>query len=112
FIKSVPGLITDKGLACVAALAPILKTGENVLEARLRTMLPGLELDCTIRVIQSSLAPMRELWDFHQAAGIRKSESVYLYLSPGAGSLRRIEPPATRKTLDALREKMYQRKFS
>jgi hypothetical protein len=112
FINSVPGLITKNGLACVAALAPILKTGENVLEERLRSRLATLGLDCTIRVIQTSLAPMRELWDFHQAAGIRKSESVYLYLTPGTGALRRIEPPATRKTLDALREKMYQRKFS
>ena len=91
---------------------PILKSGENVLEERLRSRLADLQLDCTIRVIQDSLPPLRELWDLNQAAGIRKSESVYLYLTRGTGAIRRIEPPATRKTLDALREKMYQRKFS
>lgn len=112
FIETVPGLLSEKGTACVAALAPILKTGDNVLEERLKQRLGRLGLDCTVVVAQVSLAHTRELWHFHQSNNIRKFESVYLYLKHGKGDLKRIEAPATRKVLDAVRERLYQRKFA
>jgi len=112
FIETVPGLLTEKGMACVAALSPILKTGDNVLEERLKQRLARLGLDCTVVVAQVSLAHTRELWHFHQSNNIRKFESVYLYMKHGKGELKRVEAPATRKVLDAVREKLYKRKFA
>jgi methylase of polypeptide subunit release factors len=112
FIETVPGLLTEKGVACVAALAPILITGDNVLEERLKQRLARLGLDCTVVVAQVSLAHTRELWHFHQSNNIRKFESVYLYLKHGKGELKRVEAPAARKVLDAVREKLYRRKFA
>jgi Methyltransferase domain len=112
FIETVPGLLSEKGTTCIAALSPILESGENVLETKLRERLARLGLDCTLRVTQVSLAHTRELWDFHRSHNIRKFESVYLFLTPGKGELRRIESPVTRKMIDAVREKMYRRKFS
>ncbi len=112
FIETVPGLLAENGVACVAALSPILKTGDNVLEARLKQRLARLGLDCTVVVAQVSLAHTRELWHFHQSNNVRKFESVYLYMKPGKGALKRVEAPAARKVLDAVREKMYKRKFA
>ena len=112
FIKTVPGILQENGVACIAALSPILNNGDNVLEKRLGEILPQLKLDCSVVIAQISLAHSRELWDFHQSHGIRKFESVYLYLTNGQGIIKRVEAPATRIALDAIREKMYQRKFA
>lgn len=112
FIQTVPDILQENGIACIAALSPILQNGENVLETRLKALLPQLELNCTIVIAQISLAHSRELWEFHKSHGIRKFESVYLYLKSGKGNINRIEAPATRIALDAIREKMYQRKFA
>jgi methylase of polypeptide subunit release factors len=112
FIEELPGLLAEKGMACVAALSPILNSGENVLETKLKERLARLGLDCTVSVAQISLAHTRELWQFHQSHNIRKFESVYLFLRPGNGNLDRIEASATRKMIDAVREKMYKRKFA
>lgn len=112
FIKVLPKLLQNNGIACVAALSPILNNGENVLENRLKEILSELNLDCKIIVAQISLAHTRDLWQFHQSHDIRKFESVYLYLSKGVGNLKRVEAPASRVVLDALREKIYQKKFA
>lgn len=112
FIQTVPDILQENGSACIAALSPILHSGENVLETRLKSLLPKLKLDCTIVIAQITLAHSRELWEFHKSHGIRKFESVYLYLKSGTGNINRIEAPATRVALDAIREKMYQRKFA
>jgi hypothetical protein len=111
FIEAVPELLTEKGFAYIAALSPILKTGENVLETKLKEKLGRLGLDCRLMVAQVSLANTKELWDFHQSHNIAKFESVYLHLKHGTGNFERVEPPVTRKVIDAVREKMYQRKF-
>lgn len=112
FIDTVPGLLNDNGTACIAAMSPCLKTGQNVLEERLKAKLPKLKLDCSLRIAQVSFAHTRDIWHFHQKAGIRKFEAVYLFLTHGTGKLDRVEPPAIRKAVDAFREKMYQRKFA
>ncbi|HEV7643600.1 MAG TPA: methyltransferase domain-containing protein [Pyrinomonadaceae bacterium] len=112
FIETVPGLLTENGVTCIAALSPILNSGENVLETKLKERLGRLRLDCTVRVAQVSLAHNREMWHFHQSHNIRKFESVYLFLRPGGGKLKRIEAGVTRRALDVIREKMYRRKFS
>ena len=111
FIETIPELLTENGMAYAAALAPCMMTGENVLEERLTAKLPGLKLDCTLRVAQVSFAPSPEMWDFHQKAGIRRFEAVYLYLTHGTGKIRKINPPIVRQAVDLLREKMYHRKF-
>ena len=112
FIETLPGLLAQDGVACVAALAPILKTGENVLENRLRKLIGPIGLDSENRVDQLSVARTRELWHFHQSRGLSKFESVYLRLTPGSGRLTRIEAPFARRAVDRLREKMYTRKFA
>lgn len=112
FIQNIPDILQENGSACIAALSPLLQSGENILETRLKALLPQLKLDCTIVIAQISLAHSRELWEFHQSHGIRKFESVYLYLSSGKGNIKRVEAPASRMALDAIREKMYQRKFA
>lgn len=112
FIETLPDLLADGGIACVSPLAPILESGENVLETRLNELLPRLRMDCTLQVAQISLAHTRALWHFHRSNGIRKFESVYLYFTHGSGKLKRIEAGATRKIVDALREKLYERKFA
>jgi hypothetical protein len=112
FIEALPALLTEKSVACLAAMSPILHNNENVLEERLRKSLPRLKLDCTVHVSQASWAHTRELWHFHQSFGIRKFESVYLRLRHGTGELQRIEAPAARRMLDVFREKLYQRKYA
>lgn len=112
FIRTLPGLITENGSACVAALSPILVSGQNVLESRLAEMLPDLGLDCAIEVSQVSLAHTQELWRFHRQSGIRKFESVYLYFRAGSGKLEREESSPARRLIDSVREKMYERKFA
>jgi methylase of polypeptide subunit release factors len=112
FIATLPGLLAQDGVACVAALAPILQTGQNVLEEKLNEMLGRIGLDCEVRVEQLSLAHTRELWHFHQSRGLSKFESVYLRLEHGSGRLARIEAPFARRAVDRLREKMYARKFA
>lgn len=110
FIQTLPAIMTDSGYACVAALAPITDKGENVLEARLRNILPTIGLDCEITVAQVSVADNKELWDFHRSYGLAKFESVYLGLKPGTGQLSRVEAPLGRKLVDRLREKLYRRR--
>ena len=112
FIETLPGLLTENGMACVAAMAPIMQTGQNVLEARLNEMLGPIGLDCEVRVEQLSVAHTRELWHFHKSRGLSKFESVYLQLTHGSGRLTRIEAPFSRRAVDRLREKMYTRKFA
>jgi methylase of polypeptide subunit release factors len=112
FLDTIPEILAEGGAACVAALSPILETGENILEERLKQKLGRLGLDCTIQITQISLAHTRDLWQFHQSHGIRKFESVYLHLRHGTGQMVRVEAPATRKIVDVFREKFYQRKFA
>ncbi len=112
FIETVPGLLTENGVTCIAALSPILNSGENVLETKLKGRLERLGLDCTVRVAQVSVAHNKLMWDFHQSHNIRKFESVYLFLKHGSGKLERIEAGVTRRALDVVREKMYKRKFA
>jgi hypothetical protein len=112
FIDALPELIKEKGMACLAALSPIMRSGENVLETRLKERLGRLSLDCKLIVAQTSLAHTKELWDFHQSHDIRKFESVYLYLKHGSGEFERVEAPVSRKMIDVVREKMYRRKFA
>lgn len=112
FINELPKLLNEDGLAVIAALSPIMQTDENVLETRLQERIADLGLDCTVRVTQVSLAHTKEMWDFHQSHNVKKFESVYLYFKPGKGEFKRIDPPASRKMLDKIRERMYRKKFA
>src|SRR5205823_6009166 len=108
FIDTLPNLLKDRGIACIAALSPILQNGDNVLEKRLKERVKALGLDCTLQVDQVSLSHTRDQWHFHRSFGIRKFESVYLYLTPGHGRLQRIETPVLRKLVDGIRERFYE----
>lgn len=111
FVEILPELLRDEGMAFVAAMSPILDSGDNVLEARLGERLARLKLDCTVHVSQMSLAHDRDLWKFHRTHNIKQFEAVYLDLRPGKGNIYRVEAPLTRRGVDVLREKLYSRKF-
>lgn len=112
FIKTLPEIMTDSSFACLSALAPITKSGENVLESRLADLLPSIGLDCKVQAVQIAVAHNPELWDFHHSYGLGKFESVYLQLTKGTGKLTRTEAPFSRKILDKMRERLYTQKFS
>lgn len=112
FVDELPKLLNENGMAVLAALSPIMQTGENVLEAKLKERIGALGLDCNVRVAQVTLAHTKELWDFHQQHNVQKFESVYLYLTHGTGEFRRIEAPASRRMIDVVRERMYKKKFA
>lgn len=112
FLKTLPEIMTETGVACIAAMAPILENGENFLESKLLEILGSLSLDCETQVAQISLAHSRELWQFHKSFGLRTFENVYLFLERGHGKLSRIEAPISRRIVDFLRERMYARKFA
>lgn len=112
FIRTLPGILTDTGVAYIAAVAPITSKGENVLEARLRGMLAEIGLDCDVQVTQVAVASTKELWEFHRSYGLSKFESVYLKLTPGTGKLTRTEAPRSRAVVDTMRETLYKRKFA
>ena len=111
FIKTLPELLSENGNSCFAVLSPILNDDTNVLENKLKKLLPSLKLDCTVVVSQISLADTKQLWNYHQSFEIKKFESVYLNIKHGKGGLKRIESKAVRKVIDAVREKLYKRKF-
>jgi methylase of polypeptide subunit release factors len=111
FVESLPPLLKRDGQACIAALAPILESGENVLESRLYKLLPELGLDCTIKVAQMSVAHTKELWDFHQQHNVRNFESVYLFLTLGTGKMTRVGSSGGRRMIDKVRETAYRRKY-
>lgn len=111
FIETMPKILAENGRSCIAALSPILNDDTNVLEKKLKEMLPKIGFDCTVTVSQISLADTKELWDYHQSFGIKKFESVYLDLRHGAGNLTRREMPAARKIVDSVREKLYRRRY-
>lgn len=112
FVESIPDLLSDDGMACLAVLSPILDDGTYLLESELTRSLDRLKLDCEIHVGQLSLSPTRELWQFHRSNGVKRFEAVHLFLKPGIGKLKRIEPSASRRVIDAVREKIYARKFA
>jgi methylase of polypeptide subunit release factors len=111
FVERLPSLLTEKGLACIAAVAPILKGGENVLETKLKDKIGRLGLDCTVRVTQLYFANTSELWNFHRSFEIHRFESAYLFFTHGSGKLRHVDAPPARRAIDRFREKLYQRKF-
>lgn len=111
FVEVLPELLKDNGMAFVAAMSPILDSGDNVLEARLAERLARLRLDCTVHVSQVSFSHDRDLWEFHRSHKIKKFEAVYLELRSGSGKIDRVEAPLLRRGIDTLREKLYMRKF-
>lgn len=111
FVEVLPELLSENGSAFVAAMAPILDSGDNVLEARLAEKLRRLKLDCTVNVSQISIAASYDLWQFHRKHNIKKFEAVYLELRRGIGKVNRVEAPLLRQGIDTLREKLYARKF-
>jgi methylase of polypeptide subunit release factors len=112
FVDSLPHLLTENGTACIAAVSPILNTGENVLETKLKDKIGRLGLDSIALVTQLYFANTSELWSFHKRSNIHRFESVYLFFTHGSGKLQHIEPTVARKVLDLFREKLYQRKFA
>jgi methylase of polypeptide subunit release factors len=112
FIAQMPELLSERGECYLEAMSPILISGENLLEKRLAGMSGELKLDVDVHVAQSYWASTADLWEFHRSRSIRKFESVFLHIRRGSGKVRRIEAPASRRALDRVRERLYQKRRS
>jgi len=106
FIEILPGLLTEYGQACVAAYAPILCSGDNLLEDKMKKLLPELGLDACVYVTQSTWQP--KLREFHDSHGIKKFESTFIMIKNGSGKLQKKAPPFVQRVTDSVRGWLYQ----
>ena len=111
FIEILPTLLDANGQAFVAAMSPILDSGENVLRARLRERASGLGLDIEISASQSSWAHNAELWRFHRSRSIDRFDAVYLHLRRGRGRVEYTAAPVGNRAVDVLRGRRYARLY-
>ena len=102
FIKVLPDLLEEKGTAYMAAAAPILKSGENLLEPELDALAADISLEIREHVSQASWHTLYR--EFHEQHGICKFEHSFLELSRGPGRLERIEAPLRTRLSDVARE--------
>jgi len=102
FIGVLPELLADGGTAYMAAAAPIMKTGENLLEPELER----LASDTGHRIVENvSQFYWHNLYrDFHEQHGIRKFEHSFLELSPGPGGFERRNAPLATRLSDIARD--------
>ena len=101
FIQVLPGILAKGGRAFLAAAAPILHSGENLLEPELRQRARSLGLDIVEHITQSYWHDIYR--EFHEAKQIRRFEHSFLELSHGAGGFRRAEAPLASRLSDNLR---------
>lgn len=107
FLRTLPDLLTEEGLSYLGVSAPILHSGENVLEKELQALVPELGLDVVVHVIQTYWHSLYR--NFHEAHGIAKNELVFLEVRRGAGRLRRVNPPLGTQLAGRARELAYRR---
>lgn len=102
FMGVLPQLIAEGGRAYVAAAAPILSSGENLLEPELRNAGRRLNLDVHEHITQTYWHDIYR--DFHEAHDIQKFEHSFLEIRHGTGALSRTEPPLAGRLSDRARE--------
>jgi methylase of polypeptide subunit release factors len=105
FVRCLPGLLSEAGTCYLGMSAPILRSGENLLEKQLDELAAELGLDIVNHVIQTYWHAIYR--DFHEAHGIDKNELVFLAITRGSGRVRRVDPPLTTRASDRVREVAY-----
>lgn len=105
FIEMMPKMLANEGKAYLAASAPILNTGENLLEARLRELSAKAGLDVVVHVLQSYWHTLYR--QFHEAHNIRRFELVHLEITRGQGRVRRLDASLGTRLTDTGRELVY-----
>ena len=101
FIQVLPRILAKGGRSFLAAAAPILKSGENLLEPELSKLAKSLGLDVVEHITQSYWHDLYR--EFHEARQIRRFEHSFLELSHGTGGFARAEAPLASRLSDRLR---------
>jgi hypothetical protein len=101
FMQVLPGILAKGGRSFLAAAAPILKGGENLLEPELSKRAKSLGLDIVEHITQSYWHDMYR--EFHDAMQIDRFEHSFLELSHGSGGFVRSEAPLASRLSDRLR---------
>jgi methylase of polypeptide subunit release factors len=101
FMQVLPGILAKRGRSFLAAAAPILKGGENLLEPELSKRAKSLGLDIVEHITQSYWHDIYR--EFHDAMQIDRFEHSFLELSHGSGGFVRAEAPLTSRLSDRLR---------
>jgi len=89
FIRVLPRMLAKGGRAFLAAAAPILRSGENLLEPELSKLATALGLDIVAHITQSYWHDIYR--EFHERQQIRRFEHSFLELSHGGGRFERAE---------------------
>ena len=105
FVGQLPELLTERGRSCLLMSAPILRSGENVLERELGRLARELSLDIVNHVVQSYWHALYR--EFHESHGIAKNELVFLVIRRGRGRLERVEPSLGTRLSGRVRELAY-----
>jgi release factor glutamine methyltransferase len=101
FIRVLPDILTADGRCFLAAAAPILRSGENLLEPELAKLAGSLGLDITLHITQSYWHTLYRA--FQERSGIRRFEHSFLELSRGSGRVQRAEAPLASRLADRAR---------
>lgn len=101
FIQVLPRILAKGGKSFLAAAAPILNSGENLLEPELSRRAKSLGLDIVEHITQSYWHDIYR--EFHEAKQVRRFEHSFLELSHGSGSFARAEAPLASRLSDRLR---------
>ena len=105
FLSKLPELLSERGCSFLGMSAPILRSGENVLERELTRLARELGLDIVNHVFQAYWHGLYR--DFHEAHGIVKNELVFLEIRRGRGRLERVEPSLGTRLAGRVRELTY-----
>ena len=101
FIRVLPRMLAKDGRAFLAAAAPILRSGENLLDPELSKLARALGLDIIEHITQSYWHDIYR--EFHDEKQIRRFEHSFLELSHGAGRFTRAEAPWASRLSDRVR---------
>jgi methylase of polypeptide subunit release factors len=101
FMQALPAILGKGGRSFLAAAAPILKSGENLLEPELSKRAKSLGLDIVEHITQSYWHDTYR--EFHDAMQIDRFEHSFLELSHGSGGFVRAEAPLASRLSDRLR---------
>ena len=105
FLRTLPEILSAEGCSYLGMSAPILRSGENVLERELARIAPELSLDIVNYVLQPYWHGLYR--EFHESHGISKNELVFLEIRRGSGRLERVEPSIATRLTGRVRELAY-----
>ena len=102
FLEVLPELLAENGRAFLAAAAPIMRSGENLLEEKLEALARERGLVLREHITQFYWHP--HFREFHESHGIRKFEHSFIEVTVGGPRVERVEAPIASRLSDAVRE--------